>query len=82
MRQFVYAMFISNNQASFHLWCKENLTKHQKVSKYDENGCGDDLLLLGITIGKKLTFKQHIENLCQKEQHKLHALRFARMFLQ
>ena len=51
------------------------MTKHQKVSKYDENGCGDDLLLLGITIGKKLTFKQHIENLCQKEQHKLHALR-------
>ena len=35
----------------------------------------DDVLLLGITIDKKLTFKQHIENLCRKEQYKLHALR-------
>ena len=26
----------------------------------------DDVLLLGITIDKKLTFKRHIENLCQK----------------
>ena len=26
----------------------------------------DDVLLLGITIDKKLTFKQHIENLCRK----------------
>ena len=26
----------------------------------------DDVLLLGITIEKKLTFKQHIENLCRK----------------
>ena len=27
-------MFITNNHASFHLWGKENLVKHQKVSKY------------------------------------------------
>ena len=33
-------MFISNNHASFHLWLKEALVKHQKVSKY-ENGCRD-----------------------------------------
>ena len=26
-------MFISNNRASCHLWWKENLVKHQKVSK-------------------------------------------------
>ena len=32
-------MFISNNRASFHLWWKENLVKHQKVSKYYENDC-------------------------------------------
>ena len=32
-------MFISNNRASFHLWCKENLVKHQKVAKYNENDC-------------------------------------------
>ena len=33
----------------------------------------DNILLLGITIDKKLTFKQHIENLCRKVQYKLHA---------
>ena len=27
-------MFIANNRDSFHLWWKENLVKHQKVSKY------------------------------------------------
>ena len=32
----------------------------------------DDVLLLATTIDKKLTFKRHIENLCWKEQHKLH----------
>ena len=37
MRQFIYTMFISNNRASFFLWWKENLVKHQKVSKYYEN---------------------------------------------
>ena len=41
----------------------------------------DDILLLGITIDKNLTFKQHIENLCQKAQYKLHALRRIRKFL-
>ena len=35
----VYTMFITNNCASFHLWCKENLVKHQKVWKYYENNC-------------------------------------------
>ena len=34
-------MFISSNRASFHLWWKENLVKHQKVSKYIKNGCRD-----------------------------------------
>ena len=37
MRQLVYTIFISNNRASFHLWWKENLVKHQRVSKYYEN---------------------------------------------
>ena len=39
MRQLIYTMFVSNNHALFHLWWKENLVKHQKVSKYYENGC-------------------------------------------
>ena len=33
-------MFISNKRPSFHLWCKENLVKHRKVSKYYETDCG------------------------------------------
>ena len=41
----------------------------------------DYILLLGITTDKKLTFKQHIENLCRKTQYKLHALRHIRKFL-
>ena len=39
MRQLVYTMFISNNHPSFHLWWKENLVKHQKLSKYYETDC-------------------------------------------
>ena len=39
MRPFLYTMFLSNNRASFHLWWKENLLKHQKVSEYCESGC-------------------------------------------
>ena len=39
MRQLAYTMLISNNRALFHLWWKENLVKHQKVSKYYENDC-------------------------------------------
>ena len=34
-----YAMFISNNHASFHLWRNENFVKHQKAEKYYENHC-------------------------------------------
>ena len=37
MRRFVYAMFITNNHASFHSWWNENLAKYQKVSQYYEN---------------------------------------------
>ena len=32
-------MFITNNHASFHFWRKENLVKHQKVSKYNDDDC-------------------------------------------
>ena len=32
-------MFVSNNRPSFHLWWKENLVNHWKVSKYYETGC-------------------------------------------
>ena len=36
-------MFVSNNRPSFHLWWKENLVKHQKVSKYYETDCSSRL---------------------------------------
>ena len=31
--------FVTNNQASIHLWWKENLVKRQKFSKYYSHGC-------------------------------------------
>ena len=37
--------------------------------------------MLGFTIDKKLTFKQHIENLCLKAQYKVHAFTGIRKFL-
>ena len=40
-----------------------------------------DVLLLGMTIDKNLTFKQHMENLCRKVQYELYALRHIRKFL-
>ena len=42
VRQLGNTVFISNNRASFHLWWKENLVKHQKVSKYYENDCSSE----------------------------------------
>ena len=45
MRQPVYTIFISINQASFHLRWKENLVKHQDIPKYYEN----DWKLTGFT---------------------------------
>ena len=41
----------------------------------------DDNLLLGITIDKKLTFKQKTENLRRKEHYKLHGIRRIRILL-
>ena len=32
--------FITSNHASFHLWWKEKLLNHQKISKYYEADCG------------------------------------------
>ena len=38
-------MFISNNGQSFHLWRKEDLVKHQKVSDSYETDCTLPMLL-------------------------------------
>ena len=45
MRQFVYTISISSNRTSFQLWLKENLVKHQRVSKYYENDFLQNFLL-------------------------------------
>ena len=45
--------------------------KHVLKIKSIKAEASDDVLLLGITIDKKLTFKQHIENLCRKTRYKL-----------
>ena len=37
VRQHLHIMFISNNHASFDLWWKENLVKHQEVSKHEND---------------------------------------------
>ena len=50
MRQLAYTMFINNNHASFHLWLKENLFKHQRVSKYYESDCGFKIKLAPLVI--------------------------------
>ena len=43
--------------------------KHKLKIKSIKVEASDDALLLGITIDKKLTFKQHVENLCWKVQY-------------
>ena len=36
-------MFVTDNHDSFHFWWKENLIKHQKVSKYYDQDCRNKL---------------------------------------
>ena len=55
--------------------------KHELKINSIKVEASDDVLLLGITTDKKLTFKQHVQNLCRKAQYKLHALRRIRKFL-
>ena len=61
MRQLVYTMLISNNRTSFHLWWKENLVKHWKVSKYYETDCLQNFLsLFMFLLTAKSVKKSHI----------------------
>ena len=58
MTQLVHTMSVSNNHALFYLWWKENLVKHQKVSKYYENDCSITPLNLSHTTNlNHTTFK-------------------------
>ena len=56
--------------------CQHTLVKN---SKFDD--ANEDVILLGITIEKKLTFNKHIDNLSCNAKYKLHALRRIRKFL-
>ena len=66
-------MFISNNCPSFHLWRKENLLKHRKVSKYYELDCGSSNIyqikrassnLLDVAINSIIVSKKKSLNQC------------------
>ena len=47
----------------------------------NEIGKSQEIVLLGITIDGKLSFKTHIENICRKAQYKLYALQRIRKYL-
>ena len=46
-----------HNQASFHLWWKENLVKHKRFSIYYDHGCLQNFLLHFISLLTVLTVK-------------------------
>ena len=48
MSEPIYTVFITNNHPSLHLWCQENLLKHQKVLNYYDHECLQILVLLFI----------------------------------
>ena len=54
MRQLVYTIFITNSHASFHLGSNENLMNHEKVSKFYEGSCLQNVLLLLMCLLKAL----------------------------
>ena len=55
--------FITNNHASFHLWWKEKLLNHQKVSNYHEHDCLQNFLLLFMSLLTALIFENsHISD--------------------
>ena len=71
------------NPGKFQFMIRTDRSHHKHKLKINsiKAEASDDVLLLGVTIDKKLTFKQHVENLCRKAQYKLHGLRRIRKFL-
>ena len=71
------------NPGKFQFMILGDKSHHKHILKINliKVEASDDILLLGITIDKKFTFKRHIKNLCWKAQYKLHALRHIRKFL-
>ena len=75
--------FLKANLGKFQFMILEDKSHHKHVLKINsiKVEVSDDVFLLGTTIDKELTFKQHIENLCRKAEYKLHVLRCLRKFL-
>ena len=71
------------NPGKFQFMILGDKSHHKHILKINliQVEASDDVLLVGITIDKKLTFKQQIENLCRRAQYKLHALRRIKKFL-
>ena len=55
-------MFITNNHTSFHLWWKENLVRHQKVSKYYDHDCSLTLSYNRVVRGKMVSRRISLQN--------------------
>ena len=74
---------LKTNPGKFQFMILGDKSHHKHILKMNsiKVEASDDVLLLGVTIDKKLTFKRHIENLCRKAQYKLHVLRRIRKFL-
>ena len=53
-------MFATNNHASLHGRLKENLVKHQRLSKYCENECLQNFLLLFYFVTAPIVKNSHI----------------------
>ena len=60
-------MFITNNHASFHLWCMENLIKHQEVLKYYDHNCSSNLYADSACISYKYKYFENTEAVLNKE---------------
>ena len=72
MRQFVYTMFITYNRALFHLWWKENLVKHQKVTKYYAHDCKCTKARQHIVLCHCVISKLHIRYNIQSKESWMH----------
>ena len=58
VRHLLYTIFIINNPPLFHLWWKEHLVKHQKVSKYYEPDSLQIFLMLFYVFIKNWFFQE------------------------
>ena len=75
--------FLKASPGKFQFMILGDKSHHKEILKINSINveASDDFLLLGITIDKKLTFKQHIESLCRKAWYRLHVLRRIWKFL-